>query len=237
MQNVNILIVDDDLSLSEEVAEALREQGYGVTFAGSRHQFEKLVSDKNFDVFVVDLLLPDGHGHEIIREIRRSCSAGIVVLSGKVEEVDKVVSFELGADDYVVKPFARSEFVARIKSLLRRIEGRVFQEESNDAVSSVIEFGELRTDTNVRKVFDAAGQEIQLTKLEFDLWLAFLKGRDRVLTREQLILSIRGRSWAGYDRSIDGLVSRLRKKLAIGSGGDDYFETIRGVGYMLRSHR
>ena len=235
MQQVNILVVDDDVSLSEEVAEVLCEQGFSVTFARTSLQFEKRTKEQRFDLYVVDLLLPDGHGHDVIRRIRRSSLAGIVVLSGKMDEIDKVVSFELGADDYVVKPFARSEFVARLKSLLRRIEARSALNSERAEEPTVIEFEGLCTDTKIRKVFDASGKQVQLTKLEFDLWLALLRGRDRVLTREQLILSIRGRNWAGYDRSIDGLVSRLRKKVSNCSDVESHFETVRGVGYLLRS--
>lgn len=235
MQQVTILIVDDDISLSEEVAEVLYEQGYSVNFARTLRQFEEQVRDNLFDLFVVDLLLPDGHGHEVIRKIRHICSSGIVVLSGKLDEVDKVVSLELGADDYVVKPFARSEFVARIKSLLRRIESR--NAPHQEAVPNLTEivYAAYRTNTKTRKLYAPSGEQIRLTKLEFDLWLTFLKNMDKVMSREQLITSIRGRDWAGYDRSIDGLVSRLRGKLSGLMVSEDNFETIRGVGYMLRS--
>ncbi len=235
MQQTNILIVDDDIPLAEEVAEVLREQGFSVTFARTLLQSEQKVKDNPFDLYIVDLLLPDGHGHEVIRNIRRSCSGGIVVLSGKLDEVDKVVALELGADDYVVKPFTRAELVARIKSLLRRMKPRNAPDQAAQLKSSEIIYQGVCTDLKARKVFDPSGDHIQLTKLEFDLWLSFLKGRNRVLSREQLIHSIRGCDWAGNDRSIDGLVSRLRKKLSICPDLDKNFETIRGVGYLLHN--
>lgn len=235
MQETNILIIDDDIELSEEVAEILNEQGYRVGFARTLQQFEQRTADQPFDLYIVDLLLPDGHGHEIIRRVRYSGAAGIVVLSGKLSEVDKVVSLELGADDYVVKPFSRSEFAARVKSLLRRLAARNVQKLALDEEETLIEYAGWKINTKTRKVFQPSGEKIQLTKLEFDLWLTFVKSLDRVLSREQIIFSIRGRDWAGYDRSIDGLVSRMLKKLSVDPMIEENFETVRGVGYMLRS--
>lgn len=235
MQETNILIIDDDIELSEEVAEILNEQGYRVGFARTLQQFEQRTADHPFDLYIVDLLLPDGHGHEIIRRIRYSGAAGILVLSGKLSEVDKVVSLELGADDYVVKPFARSEFAARVKSLLRRLTTRNVHKLAVDEEETLIEYAGWKINTKTRKVFQPSGEKIQLTKLEFDLWLTFVKSLDRVLSREQIIFSIRGRDWAGYDRSIDGLVSRMLKKLSVDPMIEENFETVRGVGYMLRS--
>ena len=235
MQETNILIIDDDIELSEEVAEILNEQGYRVSFARTLQQFEQRTADHPFDLYIVDLLLPDGHGHEIIRRVRYSGAAGILVLSGKLSEVDKVVSLELGADDYVVKPFARSELAARVKSLLRRLTTRNVHKLAVDEEETLIEYAGWKINTKTRKVFQPSGEKIQLTKLEFDLWLTFVKSLDRVLSREQIIFSIRGRDWAGYDRSIDGLVSRMLKKLSVDPMIEENFETVRGVGYMLRS--
>ncbi len=235
MQETNILIIDDDIELSEEVAEILNEQGYRVGFARTLQQFEQRTADHPFDLYIVDLLLPDGHGHEIIRRVRYSGAAGILVLSGKLSEVDKVVSLELGADDYVVKPFARSELAARVKSLLRRLTTKNVRKLAVDEEDTLIEYAGWKINTKTRKVFQPSGEKIQLTKLEFDLWLTFVKSLDRVLSREQIIFSIRGRDWAGYDRSIDGLVSRMLKKLSVDPMIEENFETVRGVGYMLRS--
>jgi len=231
MKEIKILVVDDDIDLSEEVAEVLYEQGYHVAFARTLLQFEQRIVDSSYDLYIVDLLLPDGHGHEIIRKVRGLGTSGVVVLSGKLSEVDKVVALELGADDYVVKPFARTEFVARINSLLRRMEARKTQE----VAVEVLEYAGWRIDLKARKVFQPSGEKLQLTKLEFDLWLTFVKSLDRVLSREQIVYSIRGRDWAGYDRSVDGLVSRLLKKLSVDPTIEENFETVRGVGYMLRS--
>nr|WP_319948470.1 response regulator transcription factor [uncultured Shimia sp.] len=235
MTPATVLIIDDDLGLSDEVSELLLEQGYSVEFARSRSQFSKLFPSSKYDLFIVDLLLPDGHGFEIIKEIREVSSSGIVVLSGKLEEVDKVVALELGADDYIIKPFARSEFVARIKSLLRRLEGKYKLAKNQKRGASEVKYGNWRTDVQARKLYAPDESEVLLTKLEFDIWLVFVQALERVFTREQLIYAVRGRDWAGYDRSIDGLVSRLRKKLSCHQTGDVQFETIRGIGYMLRS--
>lgn len=233
MKQPTVLIIDDDIALADEIQEILVEHHLSVKLARTRHQFHEMLKTSDFDLFVVDLLLPDGHGHDIIRTIRTESDAGIIVLTGKLGEVDTVISLELGADDYVAKPFSRSEFVARVNRLLRRLsiaEQVIVQPAPTD---TQIEYGPWRTDLNTRKVITSTGEEVQLTKLEYDLWVAFLQGVGRVLTRENLILSIRGRDWAGYDRSIDGLISRLRKKLSASGEIDDQFETIRGVGYLL----
>ncbi|GAA6164038.1 response regulator transcription factor [Pelagimonas sp. KU-00592-HH] len=235
MKKVQVLLIDDDIDLSEEVAEMMGEQGFEVTFARTIHQFHKATSQIAFDLYVVDLLLPDGHGHELIRQIRRTSEAGIVVLSGKLDEVDKVVALELGADDYVVKPFPRSEFVARLKSLLRRMQARGTPSIENGGDGAFLDFDGWRTDIDARRLLAPSGTELKLTKLEFDLWVTFLRATDRVLTRENLVFALRGRDWAGYDRSIDGLVSRLKRKMMEHADAEEYFETVRGVGYLLRT--
>lgn len=235
MKKVQVLLIDDDIDLSEEVAEMLCEQGFEVAFARTIHQFQKATSHVSFDLYIVDLLLPDGHGHEIIRQIRSSCDAGIVVLSGKLDEVDKVVALELGADDYVVKPLSRSEFVARLKSLLRRMQDRISKSVSNDSSNQFQDYNGWQTYLNTRKLISPSGDEVKLTKLEFELWIALLKGVGRVLTRENLIFALRGRDWAGYDRSVDGLICRLKRKMSEHGDVEGYFETVRGVGYLLRS--
>ena len=234
MKQPTVLIIDDDIALADEIQEILEEHHLSVELARTRHQFDEMLKKSDFDLFVVDLLLPDGHGHDIVRAIRADSHAGIIVLTGKPGEVDTVISLELGADDYVVKPFSRSEFVARVNRLLRRLSiSKQFVLEGAP-IAKQIEYGPWLTDLDTRKVTTSAGDDVQLTKLEYDLWIAFLQGVGRVLTRDQLILAIRGRDWAGYDRSIDGLISRLRKKLSESGDIDEQFETVRGVGYLLR---
>ncbi len=235
MSSNRILVVEDDCSLSQEVAEMLQVQGFEVQFAKTVTQCEQKIRAANFSLYIIDLLLPDGHGHEVIRKIRKTSCAGVIVLSGRLDEMDKVVALELGADDYVVKPFARAEFVARVKSLFRRINDLQGQENLPKSEGSKHWFGDWTTDLAARKLFAPSGEEVHLTKLEFNLWVAFLNATDRVLTREDLIYAIKGREWSGYDRSIDGLVSRLRIKMSKHQTVDNCFETIRGVGYLLRS--
>ncbi len=235
MSKDKILIIDDDIPLSEEVSEALTESGFRVKCARSQDQFSKKNEEFDFDIFIVDLLLPDGNGHDIIKKIRSTSDAGIIVLTGKLSEVDTVVSLELGADDYIVKPFSKLEFIARVRRLAARLEAKNDTPDARAAEANEITYGPLLTNMDARKLYAPSGVEIMLTKLEFDLWTAFIKNIDRVLTRDQLIFAIRGQDWAGYDRAIDGLVSRLRKKLSSHVEIDSQFETIRGVGYLLRA--
>lgn len=232
---VDILLVEDDIELSEEVTEMLVAQGYSVECARTRYQYDRNAKSRSFSLYIVDLLLPDGHGHDIIRKIRERGRAGVVVLSGKVEELDKVVALELGADDYVEKPIARTEFLARIKSLIRRLACPEPTNAGPMSDGSRTLFGGWLTDFATRKLYAPCKAEVQLTKLEFELWVALLSAKDRVLTRDNLIHAIRGGDWAGNDRSIDGLVSRLRRKMGAYHDVDQLLETSRGVGYMLRS--
>ena len=231
MSMTRILVVEDDIDFYEELEELLSTRGYQVECVRTLYQFQQIADLKIFDIIVVDLNLPDGDGTDIIRMIREQSSSGVIVVSGKTDQTHKVLALEIGADDYVEKPLSSLEFVARLRRLIRRSEVTA-KPESNDNFDNVIAYKNWVTDIQMRTVTNTNGELVELTKLEFDLWVVFLKNQGAVLSRDRLIYLLRGQSWAGSDRSIDGLLSRLRKKL-IDDKDCVRFNTVHGVGYSL----
>lgn len=231
MSRKRILIIEDDINFFVELKELLETQSYQVESVRTLQQFKRLADIEVFDLFLVDLTLPDGDGTDSIRTIREHLDAGVIVLSGKTSQTHKVLALELGADDFVEKPIKSLELVARIRSLLRRSDFSKRIEPASDK-SSHLRYQNWITSLAMRTVHNSRGEVINLTKLEFELWVAFLKNQGKVLPRERLVYLLRGQNWAGSERSIDGLVSRLRNKMK-----DDEIrlniKTVHGVGYSL----
>ena len=232
MQAKRLLVVESHDTLRNELTQLFFKKGFDVETARSFLDFQKLEQKGSFDLFVVELNPLDGDGLDIIREIRRASDAGIVVISADSQPMSKVAALELGADDYVEKPLSNVELAARAKRLMQRVS---LPEEQSSSYSSdsLVEFNKWKTDLYGRVVFSPAGQQVNLTRLEFDLWVTLLRNKGRVMTRDQLIYAIRGREWSGYDRAIDGLMSRLKNKFRDADKTSDLFTTIRGIGYRL----
>jgi two-component system, OmpR family, response regulator len=172
----------------------------------------------------------------VLRSLKRRSSAGIIVLTGRRDETDHVIGLELGADDYVTKPFRRRELVARINAVLRRVQPPEFGTDLAPAPARAVEhvFDGYRVNLETRRVHDPGGSEIELTTAEFNLLGALLGQRGQALSRAQLIEAIKGRDWEIHDRAIDGLVSRLRRKLPPWRGRvSPYIRTIHGIGYAF----
>ena len=228
-----VLVLDDDASVLRMIEMALRDEGYSVIAGQTVGWAKQTLRDKHVDLCIVDLDLPDGSGLSLVKSLRERSGLGIIILTGRSDEMDQVIGFELGADDYVVKPFRLRELRARVSAVLRRAQpaGAVV----NGATPSPDHvFGTYSVYMNARQVFDSEGREVALTPLEFDALVAFLANPNAVLSRDQLMTAIRGRDWASYDRSIDGLVSRLRAKLPAPEGARPFIATIYGVGYCFR---
>jgi len=231
MSQIRILSIEDDIDFFEELEELLEGQNYQTESVRTLEQFRRVADLKVFDLFIVDLKLPDGDGADLIRAIREHSDAGIIVLSGKTDQTHKVLTLELGADDFVEKPINALEFVARIRRLLRRT-GSTKRIEPNFSAPGVISYKHWTTSLAMRTVHNTRGEAIDLTKLEFELWVSFLKNQGKVLARERLIYLLRGHNWAGSERSIDGLVSRLRNKMKDDEASLN-IKTVHGVGYSL----
>lgn len=228
-----ILVLEDDPLTLEEVSETLLGDGFNVLTAKTATDFWALAENHRIDFFILDLMLPDESGLVIAKTIRRTSDVGIIILTGKKGLTDRVVGIEIGADDYVTKPYSPRELSARVASVLRRTKGNVYPGPRKGATSDVVEFAGWTLDLMARNLSAPDGHQVVLTTAEFELLRVFVKEPNRVHSRNYLLDRIHGREWAAYDRTIDALLSRLRKKIKTPPGVPNLFKTVRGVGYML----
>ena len=238
-----ILVVDDERVLAETIAYNLEQAGYQVTLAGDGASALKAIAHETPDLIILDVMLPEMDGLEVCREIRRERSTAttpILMPTAKGEEIDKVVGLEVGADDYVTKPFGRRELIARVRTLLRRSErpvtkeGRVLQESlQKERQSREVVAGPLRIDLAGRRVH-LRGQEVELQPKQFDLLVYMVRNRGIVLTRDLLLHNVWGYEYAGDTRTVDVHVRWLREKLEEDPANPVLIQTMRGVGYVFR---
>lgn len=225
----HILIVDDDGEIRSLLHRYLSDQGFRVSMAASRREFETLLVDRSPDLVVLDVLLPDGSGLDICRRLRSERQhVPVILLTALKEDVDRIIGLEIGADDYLGKPFNPRELTARIKAVLRRSSN----ESPVSEALSVFHFADFVVEPELRRVSNINGGNVDLTGAEFDLLKVFLERAGRLLSRDQLLDITQGRHRDPMDRSIDVLMSRLRRKL-----GDcearPLFKTVRNGGYQL----
>jgi two-component system phosphate regulon response regulator OmpR len=224
--NPHILVVDDDPEIRKLLARYIESQGFRVLLAASCHELRERLATHQIDLVVLDVMLPDGSGLDLCRDLRaQRSSVPIILLTALKEDIDRIIGLEIGADDYLGKPFNPRELVARIKAVLRR---------QNDTVvvpgaAKIYRFEGFMADPQTRRVSAPSSDDIDLTGAEFDLLQTFLDRPGRVLSRDQLLDLTRGRDGDILDRSIDVLVSRLRRKL----GDASLFKTVRNGGYQL----
>lgn len=227
----HILVVDDDQEIRKLLARYLTEQGFRVSAAGSRREFNERIATEKLDLVILDVMLPDGSGLDLCRHLRQTHPRmPVILVTALKEDVDRIIGLELGADDYLGKPFNPRELLARIRAVLRRVSSTVSAAPPGKAV---FRFATLTADATARSVSDALGQSIELTGAEFDLLRVFLDRPGRVLSRDQLLDLTQGREAGPFDRSIDVLMSRLRKKLGGSAGDEVLFKTVRNGGYQL----
>ena len=222
-----ILVVDDDPEIRKLLARYLESQGFRVLLAATCADLRERLSTNKIDLIVLDVMLPDGSGLDLCRDLRGERSAiPIILLTALKEDVDRIIGLEIGADDYLGKPFNPRELVARIRAVLRRQTEQTIP----TSTARIYRFEGFSADPGFRRVVDPQGDEIDLTGAEFDLLRVFLDRPGRVLSREQLLDLTRGRDGDVFDRSVDVLLSRLRRKL-----GDQtqLFKTVRNGGYQL----
>lgn len=225
----HVLVVDDDPEIRKLLGRYLDGQGFRVTLAANRRECEDRIRDHDISLVVLDVMLPDGSGLDICRSLRDSRpELAVILLTALKEDVDRIVGLELGADDYLGKPFNPRELVARIRAVLRR--GRP---EPEAAVSTArFAFAGFVADPGTRTVHAPDGREIDLTGGEFELLAVFLERPGRVLSRDSLLDLTRGRAGEPFDRSVDVLLSRIRRKLG-DQGIYKLFKTVRNGGYQL----
>ena len=219
-----LLMIDDDRSLNELLAEYFGRFGHRLDTATTAAEGRYLLRRDDPDLLILDVMLPDADGMELCRSIREESDIPIVMLTARGDVPDRVLGLEYGADDYVPKPFEPRELVARVETLMRR---------SREAPARRLSArGGLVLETETRRVTQK-GAEIELTSLEFELLRILMDSRGRVLSRDMLLRRLRGIDAEVYDRSVDMMVSRLRKKLADDSRTPRYIKTIRGTGYQF----
>ncbi|MCE4226292.1 response regulator transcription factor [Methylobacterium sp. C25] len=227
----HILLVEDDDGMRVLVARLLRESGYRVTGCRNGAEMWSLLSDTAVDLVLLDVMLPGASGFDLLRSLRAKGTVPVIMLSARSEEADRVLGLELGADDFVAKPFGRPELLARIRALLRR--AAIAPTPTAATRTETMTFAGWRLDLRSRVLADPEGAVVDLSGAEYDLLLVFLEHPGRVLGREQILEMGRGRLAAPSDRSVDTLVSRLRRKLEPPEGAMPVIKTIRGSGYML----
>jgi two-component system OmpR family response regulator len=231
MQQGTILLVEDDAAIRDLVASYLRAEGFLVEEAATGAAARARIQDPTIDLLVLDIRLPDADGIDLMREIRQNFSIPIVIVTGNDSAMDRVLGLELGADDYICKPFELRELKARIRSILRRVHGLAEIEIADTA--EVLTFEGLQLDITHRRLLDNSGAEILLTGGEHELLRVLAEHPRRPLSRDQLLDLTRSREWTPFDRSIDVLVGRLRGKLKAAGAPATLIKTVRNVGYLL----
>jgi DNA-binding response OmpR family regulator len=224
----SILVVDDERTLRETLAESLEEEGYVVFQATDGREAVEAFRRHHPDLILLDLMLPELSGVEVCRIIRAESGVPILMLTAKSAEIDKVVGLELGADDYVTKPFSFRELLARVRALLRRSEAQ-----SRAAEPETIELGAVKVDLAGRRLL-RDGETLPVKPKAFDLLVFLLRNAGHVFTRDQLLERVWGYDYAGETRTVDVHVHWLRAQIEADPAEPVYLETVRGVGYVLR---
>ena len=221
-----ILVIDDDVELCALVSEYLRPEGFQVESAHDGNSGLARALSGDHALVVLDVMLPRLNGFDVLRKMRDGSRIPVLLLTARGQDVDRIVGLEIGADDYLPKPFNPRELVARIRAILRRTRGK-----GEMPVPEVIRVGDVELDPATRSV-QHRGKPVELTSVEFGLLQVLLREAGRVVTREALVDEVLGRKFSPFDRSIDMHVSKVRKKLG-DSGSEDYIKTIRGAGYIF----
>lgn len=227
----HLLVVDDDREILTLVSQFLTRHGYRVSTARDGQEMLRRLDEWAIDLIVLDLMLPGTDGLTLCRQIRASSTLPIIMLTAMGEDMDRIVGLEMGADDYLAKPFNPRELLARVKAVLRRTEGPAKAEPS--PTGSVLEFAGWRLDLTRRELHSPEGVQVDMSAGQFDLLAAFVGHPQRVLTRDQLLDLSRGRAAGPFDRSIDVQVSRLRRKIEPDPREPTMIKTVRSGGYIF----
>lgn len=228
----HILVVDDNKEILDLVSRFLTKDGYRVSTAGDGREMKKVLADARIDLVLLDLMLPGDDGLTLCRDIRSNSNIPIIMLTAKGEEIDRVIGLEMGADDYVAKPFGTRELLARIKAVLRRSSDVASPVDTQDKQSNYL-FDEWKIDTSRRELISKNDVIVPLSTGEFTLLMALVERPQRVLNRDQLLDIARGRASVAFDRSIDTQVSRLRRKIEIDPKKPELIKTVWGGGYVF----
>ncbi|MEO8921766.1 MAG: response regulator transcription factor [Caldimonas sp.] len=232
---LHIAVLDDEVDITRLLATYLGSHGYRVTQVHEGRLLMQMMAGDPPDLVLLDLGLPGEDGFSIARQLREHWQCGLVIVTGRGDAVDKVVGLEVGADDYVTKPFDLRELLARVKAVLRRTGPASASGATSGSPGDRRRFAGWELDLGARRLVDSTGREIALTSGEFDLLRVFLESAGRVLSRDFLLERTRGRKGAPFDRTIDVQVGRLRKKLEDDPEDPQIIKSVRGAGYILVS--
>jgi two-component system phosphate regulon response regulator OmpR len=226
----HIVVVDDDEGVRSMVAEYLVRNGFSVSEAEGGERLRSIMAERPIDLALLDISMPGDDGLTLAREIRGLGGAGIIMLTANSDELDKIVGLEVGADDYVTKPFSPRELLARIRAVLRRLQG---SGGSAATMGNEVQMGRCRLNLDTHRLYDADGSEVAVTAMEYDLLKTFAEHPDRVLTRDQLLDLAHSKDMEPFDRSIDTRIARLRRKIESDPSKPGCIKTVRGAGYVF----
>jgi DNA-binding response OmpR family regulator len=220
-----VLVVEDETSISEPLASALERAGFAPVLAGTAAEAMERFAASGPDLVLLDLMLPDGDGRDVARAIRLEHETPIIMLTARGDEADRVIGLEIGADDYVVKPFSSTELIARIRAVLRRTRDR------GASIGTVV-LGPLEIDLRARRVM-LEGEDVGLTRKEFDLLALLARNAGRVVGRDEIMARVWDENWFGSTKTLDVHMSALRRKLGDDTDTPRFIHTLRGVGFRL----
>ncbi len=229
--NGHILVVDDQQEICDVVKDYLTGEGYRVSTAHDGAGMRRVLSQSQVDLVILDLMLPGEDGLSLARALRSESAIGIIILTGRGETVDRIIGLEMGADDYLPKPFHLRELLARVKSVLRRVQSPA--DDLSQPGRSRVRFSGWSLDLSSRELLSPGGEEVRLTTGEFDLLAAFVNNANQVLSRDRLLDLARNREAGPFDRTIDVQVGRLRRKLEDDPQNPTLIKTVRGSGYIF----
>jgi two-component system phosphate regulon response regulator OmpR len=240
--NIKILVVDDEAELREMIEEYLSAQGFSVITAENGVVMRDVLTKHTVDLALLDVKMPGEDGLSLARYLREHYQIGIIMLTAAAEVVDRIIGLEIGADDYITKPFDPRELLARVKSVLRRVDATpvsastITTYEPSKTVSQRpegIRFGRCILNMESHRLFSEDGEEVPITNMEFDLLKAFATSPNRVLSRDQLLDMAHNRDWDPFDRSIDIRIARIRRKIEDDPARPQIIKTVRGAGYIF----
>ena len=228
-ESAHIAVVDDDPDVRETVAEYLRRSGYSVSEADGAAALREIMASRPVDLALLDVNMPGEDGLSIARDLRGRGDVGIIMLTANSDDLDKIVGLEVGADDYVTKPWNSRELLARIKAVLRRAARSGVD---TATLGREVQMGKCRLNLETRKLYDADGCEVAITAMEFDLLRTFAEHPNRTLSRDQLLDLAHSKEIEPFDRSIDTRIARIRRKIEADPAKPDCIKTVRGLGYV-----
>ena len=234
VEQSHLIVVDDEPEIRSMLADYLSHAGFTVHAAEGGVALRAILAEQPADLVILDINMPGEDGLSLARFLRANTDVGIVMLTAAGEVVDRVVGLEIGADDYIAKPVDLRELLARIRAVLRRLRAAPPERAGAEPASAtLVQIGACQLDLEAHRLYDAAGQEVPITSMEFDLLKAFVEHPNRVLSRDQLLDLAHNKDWEPFDRSIDIRIARLRRKIEADPSKPQVVKTVRGAGYIF----